>query len=853
MLSGLFRDLAHAVRALAKARAFTFVCVVSLAIGMTPVIAIPYAACLTKLTPPMVKTDELVQLVTTSVGSHQQSELWSYPDYVDLRDAVTGVTLIGWAGGQSAVTFPATGLSKTRFSTMYVPANYFKTLGVQLSRGPGFDAAEHDLLNAEAVVILGYGFWQNRLAADPDIVGKTLTIDATPHVVVGVAPQGFLGHIGFTPWDLYVPLERHPRLVADAAARAGGSAEAKADANQNFRDDRSKDWLNIHGRLQPGVSVPQASAAVATVTARLAKAYPSTNEFRAGIAGAYDPLGILLRPQIYRIEALGLTLTGMVLLVISLNISGMMQVRGAMRERELSIRQAIGATRWRLARYLLSESIVLACAGGALASIVIFNISNLLPWLTDDPGARDIPPQILEALEVSVPMIAFCFGLCLLTSLVFGWLTALRFSRPVILSSLKDDAGGGGLRVGRVHRWTAALQVAIAVPLLVMSGQSLVRVRAVATQDLGFTSELLYAVPLKLDGLPADQAGFEMRQASDTLAHADGVASATVADGLPLDFRSRTTLVSLKVDANTAPRPINVQVTRVGDGFLTTMGIPLVRGRGFTAEDRMGGELVTIVSKPLADRLVPNGDVIGKTLMFRTGEKTEDALTIVGVTADFPTAQMGSTREQLLLPLTQHPGVNWDAVPVMDDFAGIARVMLVARSGPGEPAKKLTAALETIARALDPEFQPTAIVTGVGLRKKSVNDFLTGSLVAAGAGSVILLLAALGIYGVIGLMVATRTREIAVRAALGATRGRVLIMIVRDVVKLVTPGAIVGVILTIVLNRLNAENMGIPLSGLEPIAYLVGPAVAVLVAVLASLAPARRAASVQPMVAMRSV
>jgi ABC-type antimicrobial peptide transport system permease subunit len=214
---------------------------------------------------------------------------------------------------------------------------------------------------------------------------------------------------------------------------------------------------------------------------------------------------------------------------------------------------------------------------------------------------------------------------------------------------------------------------------------------------------------------------------------------------------------------------------------------------------------------------------------------------------------MGSTREQLLLPLTQHPGVNWDAVPVMDDFAGIARVMLVARSGPGEPAKKLTAALETIARALDPEFQPTAIVTGVGLRKKSVNDFLTGSLVAAGAGSVILLLAALGIYGVIGLMVATRTREIAVRAALGATRGRVLIMIVRDVVKLVTPGAIVGVILTIVLNRLNAENMGIPLSGLEPIAYLVGPAVAVLVAVLASLAPARRAASVQPMVAMRSV
>ena len=493
---------------------------------------------------------------------------------------------------------------------------------------------------------------------------------------------------------------------------------------------------------------------------------------------------------------------------------------------------------------------MIACAGGALASIVLFNIPSLLPWLTDDP----IPPQILEALRVDVPMVAICFGLCLLTSLVFGWLPAMRFSRPVILSSLKDDAGGGGgTRVGRVHRVTAALQVAIAVPLLVMSGQSLDRLRATATNDLGFTSDLLYAVRLKLDGLAIDQAGFQIRKASDTLAHASGVASVTVADGLPLDFRGRSTRVSLRVDANSAPRPVAVHVTRVGDEYLKTMGIPLVRGRGFAAEDGAGAEPVTIVSKPLADRLVPGGDVIGKTLMFGADPKTQQALTIVGVTADFPTAQMSTTREQLLLPLAQHPGVNWDSVAVADDMSSAAHVMLIARSAPGEPAKKLTTALENVARVLDPEFQPTAIVTGVGLREFSMNDFLTQSAVAAVAGGVILLLAALGIYGVIGLMVATRTREIAVRAALGATRWRVLGMIIRDVVKLVLPGTIVGVLLTIVLNRLNVENMGISLSNAEPIAYVVGPAIAVLVAVLASLAPARRAASVQPMVAMRSV
>ena len=839
MFNGIWRDLAYASRSLAKARTFTFVCVVSLGIGMAPIIAIPYVSRLTTLTPPGVNTEELVELVTMSVGPHEQTQQWSYPDYVDLRDANTGMTLIGWVGAQSEITFQATGGSKMRASTMFVPANYFKTLGVALARGAGFDASADDPLRTEPVVILNYQFWQNRLSADPDIVGKTLTMDGTPHVVVGVAPDQFGGHLGFTGWDLFVPLERHPRLLARTAA----------DAEKNFRADRSKEWLNIHGRLSPGVSVQQASAAVAAVTAQLAKAYPATNEFKAGIAGAYDPLGILQRPQLRIIQTVGLTLTGMVLLVVSLNISGMMQVRGAMRERELSIRQAIGASRLRLAQYLLSESIVLACAGGALASIVLFNIPSLLPWLTDDP----IPPQILDALRVDVPMVAICLGLCLLTSLVFGWLPAMRFSRPVIISSLKDDAGGGGgMRVGRVHRWTAALQVAIAVPLIVMSGQSLDRMRATATDDLGFASDLLYAVPLKLDGLTIDQAGFQIRKASDTLAHASGVASVTVADGLPLDFRGRGTLVSLHVDANTAPRPVAVQVTRVGDEYLKTMGIPLVRGRGFAAEDGAGAEPVTIVSKPLADRLVPGGDVIGKTLMFGADPKTQQAMTIVGVTADFPTSQMSSTREQLLLPLAQHPGVNWDSVAVVDDMSSAAHVMLIARSAPGEPAKKLTTALENVARELDPEFQPTAIVTGVGLREFSMNDFLTQSAVAAVAGGVILLLAGLGIYGVVGLMVATRTREIAVRAALGATRWRVLAMIIRDVVKLVLPGTIVGVVLTIVLNRLNAENMGISLSNAEPIAYVVGPAIAVLVAVLASLAPARRAASVQPMVAMRS-
>ena len=282
------------------------------------------------------------------------------------------------------------------------------------------------------------------------------------------------------------------------------------------------------------------------------------------------------------------------------------------------------------------------------------------------------------------------------------------------------------------------------------------------------------------------------------------------------------------------------------------MGIPVLRGRGFAADDQAGAELVTIISKTLAEKLLPNaeaGQAIGRRLIFGNDEKTMQTLTVVGVSGDFPTAQMSSPREQLLLPLAQHPSQE---------------LFLIARSMPGEPPQKMTATLENAARDFDPENRGfgTAedgtpaypkVVTGVWLRKHSVDDFLTQSAVAGIAGSVILTLSALGIYGVVGLMVATRTRELAVRIALGASRRRVLGMVLFDVVKLVLPGVVVGVILTAAFIRVNGDNMGIPLSNVEPLAYVVGAAVAVLVAVFASLAPARRAASVQPMVAMRTV
>ncbi|HYN06138.1 MAG TPA: FtsX-like permease family protein [Vicinamibacterales bacterium] len=817
MFNGIWRDLVHAGRALAKARGFTLVCAVSLGIGMAPVIAIPYLSRILTIQPPGLKTEGLVEILTTRVGSRAATDSWSYPDYADLRDANTGMALVGWTYGQSEV-------QKDPVRAMFVSTNYFQTIGVTLFRGPGFSAA------AEPAVILGYRYWQNHFASDPDIIGKTLTLDEVPHVVAGIAPGQFDGHVtGNGEVAVFLPLERHPLFLTAGT-------------------DRSKEWLLIHGRLKPGVSVAQGSAAVSTVTSSLAKQYPSTNENTSGIAAPYDAYGNLVKSRLAVIQALGLTLTGMVLLVVCLNISGMVQVRSALRERELSIRQAIGATRWQLIQYLLSEAIIMAGLGAILASLVLFNLLPLRSLLTDSP----LPPQVQEALRMNLPTIGFCVGLCLLTSLAFGLLPALRFSRPVILSALKDDVGVGGRRVGRVQRVTAALQVAIAVPLIVLSGISLDRVRATATADLGFASDLVYAVPLKLDADTIPNADFRIRHVRDDLAKANGVAGASLADGLPLALRGETVRTALQPDANAAPTFIRAHVTRVDNDYLNTMGIPLLRGRGFAADDRAGAELVTIISKTLAEQLFPNaeaGEAIGRRLIFGNDEKTTQTLTVLGISGDVPTAQMSTPRGQLLLPLAQHPSQE---------------LFLIARSMPDELPQKMTATLENAARDFNPENRGfgTAedgtpaypkVVTGVWLRKHSVDDFLTQSAVAGIAGSVILTLSALGIYGVVGLMVATRTRELAVRVALGASRRRVLGMVLFDVVKLVLPGVVVGVILTAAFTRVNGDNMGIPLSNVEPLAYVVGAAIAVLVALLASLAPARRAASVQPMVAMRSL
>ena len=832
------KDFRHAARSLTRARAFTLVCLISLGVGMGSFVALVtfYRA----ITSPAswIDTDGLVEVLVTPLGPLRAKagvgaiEEWSYPDFQELRQADTGMTLTGWTMGSTEIGIPkpdtidreaGNDLPPARVLTLFVSANYFNTLGVSLARGAGFDPTVDDRPSAPPRVVLIHGFWRNRLGSDPEIVGKTLTLDGIPHTVVGITPAGFSGHFNALSdggdLGLLLPLERATRLRADPS----------------LRFNRTIDWVHIHGRLRPGVDIARANAMVASTMSGLTKQYPTTNEFKAASVEPYFSRGAANRQQMRRKFGVIIGLAATVLLIVCVNISGMMLVRGATRERELSIRQAVGASRSRLIQFLFFEAVWLAVIGGGLSVLVLFGIpAGIARWF-----GTTVPP----AFDLDVAAVAICVGLCLTVSVVLGLLPALRLSRPNLVPALKDNVVGGGQRVSRIQRAAAVIQVSIAVPFLVISGVMLDRVR---TADFGFEAEGLVAA--RVDPAAASKRGnadVSLRSVRGTLEQASGVHSVTMADGMPIDFEQR----NVRVSASNGTKFVSAHVTRVAEGYLDTLGVRLLRGRSITAEDRAAAARMVVISEPLASRLFPDGDALGKRLTVALEEGREEEFTIIGVTADFATSQLTTERPQMLLPLPEKPA---------------SAVYFIARGGAANETR-LTSAFENVGRDLSVEFLPSrfgvfrGIVTGKQLVQKSVHDLVWESSATAVAGGLVLGLASLGVLGVIAFMVATRTREIAVRMALGATRPRVLGLMLSDVVKLVTPGVAVGLLVGAVLIRTLNDVMGTPLTVgstplgvVEPLIYVAAASVSLVVALLASLPAARRAASIPPMIAMRS-
>jgi len=582
--------------------------------------------------------------------------------------------------------------------------------------------------------------------------------------------------------------------------------------------------------------VAQADAMVQSAVAAIATRYPSSTQDRAGGVEPYFPPGARLRSQIGTARLMAFGLSGIVLLVVGLNISGMMLVRSAMRQRELAVRLAMGASRRRLVQYHLSEALVMAILGGSLAAALLFGGPPIIA------RALDIRDASLEVFKPDLRLLLQCIALCFATSVVLGLLPAIRFSRPTIITALKNDSAGGGQRVGRLQRFTAAAQAGLAVPFIVICGVYLDQARTTAFADLGFKPQGLYAARLNLAAVAKtdDEQRLFVRTVQENLAQAPGVASVSVADGVPLDFEYRNVRVARDGDGTFIP----AHSTRIEPGYLDTIGTRLVAGRAIDANDRDGAERVVLLSEPLARRLFGASDPLGARVTFALSGSEQHTYTVVvvGITADLVSTQMGNPRPQLFLSLAQHPA---------------SQVLVIARGAPSDAsmrgafANAIAGGLRMLPEQIDPDTVFRELITGESLIENSRSDILTMSAAGGAAAAVALVLATLGVYGVIAFMVAVRTREIGIRVALGASRGRVLRDVLVDALRLVVPGIAAGLVLAVLWVRLTDPSW-YPLGGVEPLVYSAAAATSFLAAVLAGIPSARRAAAVQPMVAMRT-
>jgi putative ABC transport system permease protein len=466
----------------------------------------------------------------------------------------------------------------------------------------------------------------------------------------------------------------------------------------------------------------------------------------------------------------------------------------------------------------------------------VFGIPALLGWWMEAP----VPPEAgFDAAGA-----AAAAGLCLVVSVLFGLLPALRFSRPGLLPALQQNASRGGTQRIRAHRVAAMVQIGVAVPFLVISGVMIDRVR---TADYGFALDGLAGARIPASAPQYDRAS--LRAAVEGLRQATGVHAVAIAEGMPIDFDYR----ELRVVRPDAAASATAHVTRVGERFLETIGARLLQGRTITADDRLMNAEVAVISRALAGQLFPDGTPIGRPVAVLGDDGRERPLTVIGVSDDFASSQLTTTRLQLLLPLPDSPTDAADTT---------AAVHLIVRGDPGAEAR-LTSALETALRGLGVEPLPgvafPGIVTGPELDEKSKADLVAEGTAVAVAGGLVLVVAGLGILGVVGFMVATRTREFAVRMALGSTSRRVFGLMLGDTVKLVVPGVAGGVLVAAVLIRTMQDVMGTPLSvgpeplgAMEPVIYAGAALLALTVALLAGVPAARRATAIDPMAAIRS-
>ncbi|HLL75964.1 MAG TPA: ABC transporter permease [Pyrinomonadaceae bacterium] len=816
-MGSIFQDLRYGLRAFAKSPGFTAVAVVALAVGIGANATI-FSFVNAMLLRPMVGVAEPERLVAVYTSDYS-SGLYgasSFPDYMDFRaqsDAFEGL-----AAFQTAVANLAAPGDETpeRARGLYVTGNFFEVLGVRPAAGRLFNDQDDAAPGANPFVVLSHAIWRGRFGADPSVVGRALSLDGRPYTVVGVAAESFKGlQLGETA-QFWLPVSMLPESVLSGRGNRG---------------------FELVGRLKPGVTAGQAQAQVSGVFARLAAAYPETNLGTLERPDQPRPVAVLpqtllgpgQREDVQALSLLLLAAVGFVLLIACANVANLLLARAASRRREIAIRLALGASRLRLVRQLVTESLVLALAGGALGLVVSLWTSDLLPsfFTGEDTSLLD--------LSVDGRVLGFTLGVSVVTGLLFGLAPALQSTRAGLTAGLKDEGGmmpAAGRRFG-LRGLLVVAQVALSLVLLAGAGLFIRSLRNAVTFDPGFDADRLLLATLEIRGgqLSKEEGAQLYRELQERVAALPGVGGVTYTRVVPLGGGGQRRNIFIE---GYQPRPnedteLNTNV--VGPDYFRTMGIPLVEGRDFGPQDTEKSPGVVVVNEELARRYFPGQSPVGKRL--RTNSEGP-YLEIVGVAR---TVKYRDLREQPL------PFVY---IPLAQEYQ--RGMTLVARTD-GDPlslAPAVSGAMAEIDRRL-PLFNVRTMASYVsaGLAADRMIAVMLGLFASAA-----LALAAVGIYGVLAYSVAQRTREIGIRLALGAQRADILRLVVGQGMALVLVGAGLGLVLALVLGRLFAGLLfGVGASDPSTLAAIT--LLLTAVALLACYLPARRATKVDPMEALR--
>jgi len=827
MFFTLLQDARYAVRTLRQQPGFTLVATLSLAIGIglnTALFAVVDNLLLRPL--PFDRPETLVSVYTSDErGSHFGST-----SYLDLQDLSVPNSPFEHLIGH-AMMFAAVGINgenRLAFGEV-VTANYFSALGVRPVAGRAFSPDDDKGEGGHAITVISERLWRQSFGSRTDVIGSTLFIKNKPYTVIGVAAKAFNGMMPGVSAELWIPLS----MVNDV--EPAGQIDVVPSATGTTRlQQRGNRWMFVKARLREGVSAEQAQAAAAPIMAGLARAYPVSNRERhltvvqAGNVRFHPDVDKNLRP----VGALLMGAVGLVLLIACANLANMLLARGVSRTREMALRSALGAGRARLVRQLVVESLLLSTAGGGLGLVLAI-------WTTSLLAAATLPIELPISFDLKIDwrLAAFAAAVSVVTGLAFGVLPALRASKPNLVSGLKDAAPqpSSGRRFG-LRQGLVVLQVAVSV-VLIVSGFLLARsVRAAFDMSPGFKTGGLAAATVSMDllGYTDGQATQFFERAMAGAARLPGVESVAFSERLPFSPNQHHT--AIVVDGRPELTPANgasVDTTRVSAGYFATLGVPLVQGRTFDNRDTPETIRAAVVTEALATRFFPNGNALGGRLRLR--DQTGPMVEIVGIVRDYAIGTVGEAPKPIIHFATSQR-------------VSTAGSILVRTSGDG-PA--LVTAVERDLRAAEPRLVFLELGTLDRMMATYLLPIRLGASLFGGLSGLAMMLAGIGLYGVIAFNVARRTREIGIRMALGSTRGQVLREVLHEALGLVVVGTLVGVSLAaLVAQALSGVLLGV--TPFDPVSYLAAAVLLLATATLASVIPARRAASVDPLIALRS-